>query len=236
MKFLSLINGYYNSLTQLNKKIKEKQKIHNSVIDLINKLLKEIWPKFENFEKLGELHEKKINKSKSDDETLFYLNKLINYIANKSKEITDSQKEEINRLHERVEFFINQSANIKRTQEFWLKKKGILINYKLRKYERQIKKKEEELNKMMMKMNEKEQDIDEGKRKNIDLSNELRDMKKKYNIKEKYIENLDKKEKEQSNKNAIKALNTAKYAIKDYFGKVRQFADDLYNYSEMKPS
>ena len=42
MKFLSLINGYYNSLTQLNKKIKEKQKIHNSVIDLINKLLKEI--------------------------------------------------------------------------------------------------------------------------------------------------------------------------------------------------
>ena len=112
MKFLSLINGYYNSLTQLNKKIKEKQKIHNSVIDLINKLSKEILPKFENFEKLGELHEKKINKSKSDDETLFYLNKLINYIANKSKEITDSQKEEINRLHERVEFFINQSANI----------------------------------------------------------------------------------------------------------------------------
>ena len=185
---------------------------------------------------MGELHEKKINKSKSDDETLFYLNKLINDIVNKLKEITDSQKEEINRLHERVEFFINQSANIKRTQEFWLKKKGILINYKLRKYERQIKKKEEELNKMMMKMNEKEQDIDEGKRKNIDLSNELRDMKKKYNIKEKDIENLDKKAKEQSNKNAIKALNTAKYAIKDYFGKVRQFADDLYNYSEMKPS
>ena len=62
MKFLSLINGYYNSLTQLNKKIKEKQKIHNSVIDLINKLLKEIWPKFENFEKLGELYEKKLIK------------------------------------------------------------------------------------------------------------------------------------------------------------------------------
>ena len=70
---------------------------------------------------MGELHEKKINKSKSDDETLFYLNKLINDIVNKLKEITDSQKEEINRLHERVEFFINQSANIKRTQEILAK-------------------------------------------------------------------------------------------------------------------
>ena len=87
-----------------------------------------------------------------------------------------------------------------------------------------------------MKINEKEQDIDEGKRKNIDLSDELLDMKKKYNIQEKDIENLDKRAKEQSNKNAIKVLNTAKYAFRDFFGKVRQFADDLYNYSDMKPS
>ena len=236
IKFLSLINSYYNSLTHINKKIREKQKIHNSVLDLINKLLKEILPKFENFEKLGELYEKKISKCKSDDETLFYMNKLINDIVNKLKETTDSQKEEINRLHERVEFFITQSANIKRTQEILVKEERNTHKLQAEKYERQIKKKEEELNQMMMKMNEKEQDIDEGKRKNIDLSDELLDMKKKYNIKEKDIENLDKRAKEQSNKNAMKALNTAKYAIRDFYGKVRQFADDLYNYSEMKPS
>ena len=179
---------------------------------------------------------KKISKCKSDDETLFYLNKLINDLVNKLKETTDSQKEEINRLHERVEFFITQSANIKRTQEILANEERNTHKLQAEKYERQIKKKEEELNQMMMKINEKEQDIDEGKRKNIDLSDELLDMKKKYNIQEKDIENLDKRAKEQSNKNAIKVLNTAKYAFRDFFGKVRQFADDLYNYSDMKPS
>ena len=88
---------------------------------------------------------------------------------------------------------------------------------------------------MKMRINEKEQDIDEGKRKNIDLSDELLVMKEKYNIQAKDIESIDKKAKEQYKKNSIKALNTAKYAIKEFIGKVQSFADDLYNYSEMKP-
>ena len=61
-RFLSLINSYYNSLTHINKKIKEKQKIHNSVIDLSNKLLKDILPQLENLDKLGAHYEKKLVK------------------------------------------------------------------------------------------------------------------------------------------------------------------------------
>ena len=104
----------------------------------------------------------------------------------------------------------------------------------LKEYERQIKKREEELNKMKERMNEKDQDIDEGKRRNIDLSDELLEMKEKYNIQAKDIEIIDKKAKQLKTKNEIKALNTGKYAIREFFGKVRQFADDLYNFSEMK--
>ena len=74
-KFLSLINSYYNSLTHINKKIKEKEKIHNSINDLSNTLLKTILPNLENLEKLGEHYEKKMKKSKTDDEIIFYLNK-----------------------------------------------------------------------------------------------------------------------------------------------------------------
>ena len=235
-KFLSLINSYYNSLTHINKKIKEKEKIHNSINDLSNTLLKTILPNLENLEKLGEHYEKKMKKSKTDDEIIFYLNKLINDIINKLKENTNSQKEEINRLHDRVEFFIKQCDNIKKTQEIMSKEEKNNHRIQAEKYERQIKKKEEELNKMKKKINEKELDIDEGIRKNNDLSDELLNMKEKYNIQAKDIETIDKKAKEQINKNAIKALNTGKYAIKEFLGKVRQFADDLYNYSEMKPT
>jgi hypothetical protein len=96
--------------------------------------------------------------------------------------------------------------------------------------------KEEELNKIKEEMNSKDKYIDEGKRKNIDLSDELQDMKKKYNIKEKDIEIIENRTKEEKKKNAIKDLNTAKYAINDFIGKVRQFVDDLYVYSDMKSS
>ena len=235
-KFLSLINSYYNSLTHINKKNKEKEKIHSSISDLSNNLLKTIVPNLENFEKLGEHYERKIKKSKTDDEIIFYVNKLINDIINKLKDSTSTQKEEIDRLHDRVEFFIKQCDNIKKTQEIMSKEEKNNHKLQAEKYERQIKKKEEELNKMKMKINEKELDIDEGIRKNNDLSDELLNMKEKYNIQAKDIENIDKKAKEQINKSAIKALNTGKYAIKEFLGKVRQFADDLYNYSEMKPS
>ena len=233
-KFLSLICSYYNSLTHINKKIKEKEKMHNSVNDLSNNLLKTILPNLENLEKLGNHYEKKLNKCRTDDETLFYLNKLINDIIKKLKETTNSQKEEINRLHDRVEFFIKQCDNIKKTQEIVAKEERNSHKIQTEKYERQIKKKEEEINKMKMKINEKDLDIDEGLKKNNDLSDELLVMKEKYNIQAKDIENIDKKAKEQYKKNSIKALNTAKYAIKEFIGKVQNFADDLYNYSEMK--
>jgi chromosome segregation ATPase len=228
-RFLSLINSYYNSLTHINKKIKEKQKIHNSVIDLSNKLLKEILPQLENLDKLGEHYEKKINKSKSDDEIIFYLNRLINDIINKLKETSNNLKEEIDRLHKRIDFFIQQNDNMKRTQE-------ILAQEERKNHKRQIQIKEEELNKIKEEMNYKDKYIDEGKRKNIDLSDELQDMKKKYNIKEKDIEIIENRTKEEKKKNAIKDLNTAKYAINDFIGKVRQFVDDLYVYSDMKSS
>ena len=57
---------------------------------------------------------------------------------------------------------------------------------------------------MMMKMNEKEQDIDEGKRKNIDLSNELLDMKKNIILKKKILKIWIKKQKNKVTKMLLK--------------------------------
>ena len=98
-------------------RIKEKEKLHNSIIDMNNTLMKETLPSIENSEKIIELYQKKINKSKTDDELLFYLNKLINDIITKLKDSTKNQKEEIERLHDRVQFFSKQTVNIKRTHE-----------------------------------------------------------------------------------------------------------------------
>ena len=227
--FLNLINSYYNTLTHINRKIKEKEKIHNSVTDLSNTLIKSVLPNIENFDKLATHYEKKINKSKTDDEIVFYLNKLINDIINKFKDTTKSQKEEIERLHERNEYFIGQLANTKKMQE-------ILANEERNSHQIQIKKKDEEINKMKLKINEKERDIDKGKKKNENLVGELLEIQKKYNIQTKDIEIIGEREREQRNKNDIKALNTANYIIKDYVGKLRQFGEALYNYSEMKYS
>ena len=55
-----------------------------------------------------------------------------------------------------------------------------------------------------MKMNEKEQDIDEGKRKNIDLSNELLDMKKNIILKKKILKIWIKKQKNKVTKMLLK--------------------------------
>ena len=233
-KFLSLMNSYYNSLTKINKKIKEKEKLHNGIVELSNNLIKTIMPTLENFEQLGNHYEKKLNKSKTDEEIIFYVNKLITDVINKLKESTNIQKDEIERLHERVEFFIKQSENMKKTQQIVALEERNNHKKQMKEYEKQIKKKEEELNKMKERMNEKDIDIDEGKRKNIDLSDELLEMKEKYNIQAKDIEIIDKKAKQLKTKSEIKALNTGKYAIREFFGKVRQFADDLYNFSEMK--
>ena len=234
-KFLSLMNSYYNSLTHINKKIKEKEKIHNSINDLSNTLIKSVLPNLENFDKITTHYEKKIGKSKTDDEVVFYLNKLINDIINKLKDTTKNQKSEIDRLHDRVEYFIGQCANMKKTQEILAEEERNSHKIQKEKYESQIKKKEEELIKMKKKINENEVDIDEGKRKNENLYDEILEWKDKYNIQKKDIENIDNKAKEQRTKNEMKALNTAKYAFKDFFGKVRNFADVLYIYSDMKP-
>ena len=138
-------------------------------------------------------------------------------------------------MHDRVEYFIGQCANMKKTQEILAEEERNSHKIQKEKYESQIKKKEEELIKMKKKINENEVDIDEGKRKNENLYDEILEWKDKYNIQKKDIENIDKKAKEQRTKNEMKALNTAKYAFKDFFGKVRNFADVLYIYSDMKP-
>ncbi len=234
IKFLSLINSYYNALTHINKKIKEKEKLHNSIIDMNNTLMKETLPSIENSEKIIELYQKKINKSKTDDELLFYLNKLINDIITKLKDSTKNQKEEIERLHDRVQFFSKQTVNIKRTHEIIANNERNEHKLKEEKFEEALKKKEEEINKMKLQMNQKDKDIDEKNTENNDLSEKLLDMKEKYNIKDKDFEVLFDKAQEESKKNDIKALNTGKYAFKDFLGEVKNFTEGLYNFSILK--
>ena len=236
IKFLSLINSYYNSLTIINKKIKEKEKVHNGINDLKNNLLKNILPTLENFTELLMHYQKKLNKSTSDDENIFYINKLIVDAINKLKENSKNQKDEINKLHERVEFFINECAIMKKTGETLAQEQRNNHLMQKEKYEKKIKTQSEALDKMKKKMNEKDINIDEGIRKNNDLVDELLEMKQKYNIQTKDIENIGKKAKEQTNKSAIKDIATAKFAIKEFISTVKQFSDGLYNYTDIKKS
>ena len=226
-KFLSLINSYYNTLTHINKKIKEKEKIHNSICDLNNTLLKEILPKIENFEQIINHYQKKISKSKTDDEILFYVNKLLNDVINKLKETNNEQKNEIERLHERVEYFLSQCANMKKTQE-------IIANEERNTIQKELKKKDEEIEKMKLRLTEKDKNIDEKNNKYNDLSDQLLNIKEKYKIKEKDFESIISTANEKINKNDIKDLNYGKHNFSIFYDKVRDFAEGLYKYTGLK--
>ena len=226
-KFLSLINSYYNSLTHINKKIREKEKLHNSICDLNNTLFKELLPKIENFEQIINLYQKKISKSKSDDEILFYLNKLLNDVINKLKDTNSEQKNEIERLHERVEYFLSQNANMKRTQE-------LLVNDERKTFQKELKEKDEVIEKMKLRLTEKDKNIDEKTNKYKDLSEQMLNIKEKYNIKEKDYQSLISTANEKINKNDIKDLNYGKHNFAIFYDKVRDFAEGLYNYTGMK--
>ena len=226
-KFLSLVNSYYNSLTHINKKIKEKEKLHNSINDLNNNLFKEILPNLPNFEQIVNHYQKKIDKSKTDDEILFYLNRLIGDIINKLKDTTSDQKSEIERLHDRVEYFLGQYANMKKTQE-------IIANEERNSHAKILKKKEEEINKMKQKLGEKEKVLDEQNSEKNDLTDQLLNIKEKYKIKENDFEAFLQKAKEESSKNDIKDLNYGKHNFSIFYEKVREFAEGLYNYTGLK--
>ena len=211
----------------LIKKIREKEKLHNSINDLYNTLFKEILPNIENFEQIINHYQKKIDKSKTDDEILFYLNKLLNDVINKLKDTNTEQKNEIERLHERVEYFLTQCSNMKKTQE-------IIVNEERNTIQKELKKKEEEIEKMKLRLTEKDKNIDEKNTKYNDLSEQLLNFKEKYKIKEKDFESLMSTANEKINKNNIKDLNYGKHNFSIFYDKVREFAEGLYNYTGLK--
>ena len=226
-KFLSLVNSYYNTLTHINKKIKEKEKLHNSINDLNNNLFKEILPNLQNFEQLVSHYQKKIDKSKSDDEILFYLNRLIGDIINKLKDTTNDQKSEIERLHERVEYFLKQFSNLKKTQE-------MIVNEERNSHIIELQRKEDEINKMKEKLGVQNKIFEEKNVEYNDLTDQLLNIKEKYKIKENDFDIFIQKAREESTKNDIKDLNYGKHNFSIFFDKVREFAEGLYNYTSMK--
>ena len=226
-KFLSLVNSYYNTLTHINKKIKEKEKLHNSINDLNNNLFKEILPNLQNFEQLVSHYQKKIDKSKSDDEILFYLNRLIGDIINKLKDTTNDQKSEIERLHERVEYFLKQFSNLKKTQE-------MIVNEERNSHIIELQRKEDEINKMKEKLGVQNKIFEEKNVEYNDLTDQLLNIKEKYKIKENDFDIFIQRAREESTKNDIKDLNYGKHNFSIFFDKVREFAEGLYNYTGMK--
>ena len=67
---------------------------------------------------------------------------------NKLKENSKNQKDEINKLHERVEFFINECAIMKKTGETLAQEQRNNHLKQKEKYEKQIKTQNEALNKI----------------------------------------------------------------------------------------
>ena len=116
---------------------------------------------------------------------------------------------------------------MKRTQE-------LLVNDERKTFQKELKEKDEVIEKMKLRLTEKDKNIDEKTNKYKDLSEQMLNIKEKYNIKEKDYQSLISTANEKINKNDIKDLNYGKHNFAIFYDKVRDFAEGLYNYTGMK--
>ena len=177
--------------------------------------------------------QKKINMNLPEEEMINNMNNLINKAINKIQNIESQKNSEINSLHERLEFYLKEMKVIKQSNEALSKNiMSSALEIQKEKYEKQLKIKDETIQKLhsyIYEINKTKQD----ENKNMsDLTEELNNMKKKYEIQTKNFQNIGERAKEQNKRSAMKDVSTGKYVINEYLNKLHQFANGLFNYNE----
>ena len=87
-------------------------------------------------------------KKKNSEEMIDNMNNIINKAINKIQVIESQKNAEINSLHERIEYFIKEMKIIKQSNEALSKDKSSEIKIQKEKYEKQLKIKDETIQKL----------------------------------------------------------------------------------------
>ena len=157
------------------------------------------------------------------------MNDLMSNAINKIMKIISEKDEEINSLHERIEYFIKEMNIIKNSNEALAKDKSSMYEIQKEKYENQLKIKDETIKKLQEYINKQNKIRNEDNKNFLDLNEELKSMKEKYEIQNKNMKNIEERYREQNRKNIKRNANTGRYVINDYLNKLGQFANGLFN-------
>ena len=172
------------------------------------------------------------NNNLNGEEMINNMNDFINKAINKIQKIESEKENEINSLHERVDYFIKEMRIIKESNEALVRDQSSEYQIQKEKYEKQLKIKDETIKKLEKYIYEQNK-IKQEKIKNVnDLNLELKNMKEKYEIQAKNYQNIGQRAREQNQKSNMKDISTGKYVINEYLNKLKQFSIGLYNYDD----
>jgi len=232
-KHLYLINSYINTINILNEIIKEEKIVSNGLNKMSTNLYNKLIPKEidQNNNSLKNL-KMEDNNNLNGEEMINNMNDFINKAINKIQKIESEKENEINSLHERVDYFIKEMRIIKESNEALVKDQSSEYQIQKEKYEKQLKIKDETIKKLEKYIYEQNK-IKQEKIKNVnDLNLELKNMKEKYEIQAKNYQNIGQRAREQNQKSNMKDISTGKYVINEYLNKLKQFSIGLYNYDD----
>ena len=124
---------------------------------------------------------------------------------------------------------IAKAKACKNSNEVLAKDKSAMYDIQKEKYENQLKIKDETIKKLQEYINKQNKIKNEDNKNFLDLNEQLKNMKEKYEIQNKNMKNIEERYKEQNQKNIKRNANTGRYVINDYLNKLGQFANGLYN-------
>ena len=237
-KYLELINYYIYAINILNENIKEENILSNGLNKMSDNIYNKLLPKdnnsINNNDNDNDTNEnKKININLlNGEEIINNMNNLINKAINKIHKIESQKDEEINSLHERLDYFIKEMRIIKESNEALVKDQSSEYQIQKEKYEKQLKIKNETIKKLEKYIYQQNKEKQEGIKNVNDLTEELKNMKEKYELQTNNFKNIGQRAREQNERNNMKDISTGKYVINEYLNKLKQFANGLYNFND----
>ena len=237
-RYLELINSYISALNILNENIKEENILSNGLNKMSDNIFNKLLPKdsnsinsIDNDNDAIENEKRNINLL-NGEEMIDNMNNLINKAINKIHKIEAQKDEEINSLHERLDYFIKEMRIIKESNEALVKDQSSEYQIQKEKYEKQLKIKDETIKRLEKYIFEQNKEKQEGIKNVSDLTEELKNMKEKYEMQTNNFKNIGQRAREQNERSAMKDISTGKYVINEYLNKLKQFANGLYNFND----
>lgn len=222
----------------LNENIKEEKIVSNGLNQMSDNIYNKLLPKDSNSINSNDKDNDKIENEKininllNGEEMIDNMNNLINKAINKIHKIEAQKDEEINSLHERLDYFIKEMRIIKESNEALVKDQSSEYQIQKEKYEKQLKIKDETIKRLEKYISEQNKEKQEGIKNVSDLTEELKNMKEKYEMQTNNFKNIGQRAREQNERSAMKDISTGKYVINEYLNKLKQFANGLYNFND----